>query len=142
MSRGPTLLLTSTAAALALGLGGTAVVAGPLDAWAAWATAAVVGVAVGAATLPMLLPVAARAGDADADLLARLAGVALFAGVLRATLAAAGAILVVRLTDVAAGPTLGFVAAHYVLLTASEVGVLGRLFWLRDARAGRAAVSR
>ncbi|MEL7238372.1 MAG: hypothetical protein AAGK78_05875, partial [Planctomycetota bacterium] len=101
----------------------------------AWLVAAGVGLFAIIVTLPLLMAVAGRVASADADGLMRLAAVVLAAGMIRVVVVAVGIVIPVKMYGSSTWPTFGFVAAHYFLLTAAEVGVLGRLFWRKDADA-------
>ena len=98
----------------------------------AWLIATGVGLLAVLATLPVLLIVAGQTRDASTDQLIRLWAGVLGASAARVVITALGIILPVKLFDAATWPTFTFVAAHYVLLTLAEVGVLARMFWQRD----------
>lgn len=99
----------------------------------AWLVAAGVGLFAALVTLPLLVLIASRIASADADQLVKLSFFVLLAGAVRMLVVGLGVILPVKLYGAATWPTFGFVAAHYTLLTLAEVGVLGRLFWRKDA---------
>lgn len=134
--RGVLALGMATGVAWVVAVGVTAGLAFGLD-WAgatmAWLVAAGVGVLAALVTLPLLVLVASQIASADADQLVKLWAFVLLAGAMRMIVVGLGVILPVKLYGTATWPTFGFVATHYTLLTLAEVGVLGRLFWRKDA---------
>lgn len=101
----------------------------------AWIIAAAVGLLMVAATLPILLLVAGQTKQAGTDRLIRLWAAVLGAGVVRVMITGLGIVIPVKVYETATWATFGFVAGQYLLLTLVEVGVLGRMFWLRDGNA-------